>query len=338
LIEVPEYAQRDDIVNISAVSIGGQRIESIFDAGRNTMFSEWPLHVQVSPGLQFPLTARIGNSRSGAMMDGFYITPAVSSDGMLYCGCYESSGIDVFNPDGSTEQTIHPSELGLSDNLTAIAFSEPDLLITGVYDNFNSPLVAFNVVSRAVKWRSTVTVKGLAGMAVLSDRDLLVASAQFDYKLFVIRLSTGALVSSFEIGVRSWPSFVVADNVHQHVYAVFDQTLWRLIWSEETLLQNAAIPLSFLKGNAPVIVVMYAPIAGDQSYLVAAGHGESTLHVHSLPECTLLRSFKLSDSVRIAGLATDPSVRVLIVCDSAACAVRTLAWPLAESAELRVVT
>lgn len=89
----------------------------------------------------------------------------------------------------------------------------------------------------------------------------------------------------------------------------------------------AALPASSRPRLLAVVPRRLGSIQGPPAQLVVGSIGSPALHVFSLPDCSLLGTFRL-EGMHPVGLAGDPAGGALAICDSASGSIHVFPWPM----------
>jgi hypothetical protein len=255
---------------------------------------------------------------------GVLCTPVISGNGTLYAPREGCPDVVVFSADGTPLSPLPVASLELSELTSDAAFDEAtSTLLLADSNKEVSKLVAFDIVSRAVRW-STGLGGNCFGIAVLPAQGLVVASVYSVNELRVHHLSDGALVCT---APADRPSFIAADATTVALYVSSAYKVFSFRWNGGTLVSKGVVEAAGDTGNWRLLAVMPSAPGQHTSYLVVGTCYSPTLLVLSLPDRRLVHTHTL-EGMKVAGLAADPSGTALAVCDYTSKAIHVLPWPL----------
>jgi hypothetical protein len=321
--ELPSTAE----VIVNRVTIAGQGV---------TQGWALPARVRVATGILPRLKLSAPEFRFFSLL-----TPAVTASGLIFVPQYEAGQVLVFNHVGASLPPIDIAVLGLSNRTIVAAVCDiTDTLFLAEENGEHSVLVALDLSTRAIRWRSPPGLTGCRGLAVLSDRGVLVAACHGDSMLRVFSITDGHLLSSYNVceslqGPNSQrPVNATVDAASGTIFVSINTEVWAFSWDGSAIHSYGRVVEADRGGNYRALAVM-RPFSGSLAHLVVGTWGSGELIVLSLPDLkrvhiTYLRMPGKRSSAAtmcVKGLAADRTGTTLVVCDNGGF-VHTLPWPL----------
>ena len=211
-------------------------------------------------------------------------------------------------------------------------------------EKYFSIIMAVDMCSRSVLWKSPIQRGRCQGLAVLPRQGVVVVGSFQEGLLHVLRISDGAwhcsvcapFVSQVTADATTGNIYAITSGVGPSTVSIFKWTSGRfgvLEGLDGYLAASGKISISSPRGaifNRPLVVV---PAASGKTtaHLVVAVAGSAELQVFSLPEGRSVYRTRLSHAyslMRIVGLAANPSGTALAICDAESGIVDVLSWPL----------
>ncbi len=308
------------LLEIRSVSVAGQPIAFALIDG---LAPSLPLLLPISFGLQTPLKLEVaGPFNSGAAKN-----PAIASDGSLYVLKHSKASLLAYSFDGTPlGPTTLLEDLGLSTCGVAAAVSDAtDTLLLADYNGSNSVLVAIDLSTRTrVLWK--IRPGGCYGIAVLPGPGLAISSCQTAQDLYAYRLADGEKVST--LNMPGSTRVLAAEPASDSVFVSIDQQVYHTQWTGTALESRGVVEAAGKSGSYRPVAVMQPAPNKSKAYLVVGTHEKGELKIISLPELHLVHTHQLTDGIRVAGLAGDPSGSALVICDYASNFIHALSWPL----------
>jgi outer membrane protein assembly factor BamB len=321
---MPERLPSAAEISINCVSIAGQAV---------TQGWVLPARVRAATSVRPHLSLR-------APKIGFYtlISPAVSATGDLYIPQIDSTHVLVFDNTGAPLPGIDVTALGLSRKTIAAAVCDVSGTLFLTEENGeHSVLVALDLSTRAIRWRSPPGLTGCRGLATLSDKGVLIAACHGDSKLRVFRITDGHLLSSFSLQSvtdhmnEAKPVNAAYDALSGTIFVSLNRRVWSFSWDGSAIHSHGALSGTEDGRNYRSLAVVPPAVGRCTSHLVVGTWGSQELRVLSLPDMKLVYTTELStagdERMRAHGLAADRTGTTLILCDDGG-VVYTLPWPL----------
>ena len=340
-------------IPLDALEGSGLTIRSITIAGSALASDAIPIHMQVSRGLQSPLTLVGVASDCSA-------TPAISVSGVLVApDCKNRKNVPIFSSNGASLAPIVPSEFGLEEAVRTAAIGRcapGDESNDVLFLSDSHTLLAVDLAKRSVLWR-TRTYLGNdldMGLVLLPRAGVAVVTDYATGCLHVHSLKDGArLHTSAPLGAK--PSHATGDPLSETI-SISSNGIKTFTWDGSTLTQREDPPDAgrSLRGSfMPMTVMMTSRQRGngygkpdlamsdstDHGLLLACAYKEPTIYMFSIPSHKLIRTHSFS-GMEIVSLCADPLGNALAIGDAVSSNIHVIAWPpigLALSAEIDCV-
>jgi hypothetical protein len=276
----------------------------------------------VSQGMSSPLVLRDATTSNT-------VTPAISGEGVLFSPLPGSAGVLLFDCDGNPMPSLSCERVQMSNSVFGAAYVESTntLLLTDASGRAEGKLVAVDMRSRRLLWSTGPrSVSAGYGIAVLPEHGIVTLSSFYDNAIRVHRLSDGVRVSSV---AASGCSYQAAHGSMVYV-SMSDSGVVSFHWNGTSLDRIGVIKAAGESGQWRPLAVI-PTTSGRHSgatHLVIGSLGTPRLTVLSLPECILVHTHTLDESMKIWGLAADPCGSAFAVCDASSKAVHVISWPL----------
>jgi hypothetical protein len=265
----------------------------------------------------------------------YYTTPCITEEGVLFVPSDKRSHICVYDSDGTVFSNISLESFGLT-SMTALAYHAPTSMLVGVNNNRGAVALRMNrSVLQASVWNSVAAGLSFAlGIAILTPTSSswppVVVVGSYSGILTVFSLGDGAVLAEStdkEVGFLAYDARSEQLFVSSHDGP--SVSVW--CWNGNSLTKLTTLTgIPGMVGDVKPLAVMPPVVGRSTAFLLIGMLDSSTVHVLSLPSCTLVHSH-VFPGMEIEGLAADPTGTALAICDRSethSSAVHVVGWPL----------
>jgi hypothetical protein len=326
-ISLPEQTVAGAYIELTRITVAASPV----DVPAGTTF---PVRAVVVDGVVPPLTLQKATNPSG----NYSYTPAIGTDGTIYCPLVDYSTLLLFGPQGEPLPPLDLLALGVSSKVVACAVDDRSrMLLLGAADFSDAKVYALHLDRREVLW--TAPMLRCIGVATFTPKlgpPLALVTSYHGARLHVLRLSDGVELTQRPTG--PCPTSVIADPASSSVFvsssagvSVFTYDAVNSVLHEESLLPST-------KGRSHLLALVPPTYSDSHATLVAARTNDasagSEIAVFSVPDRRLLRVERASldglpGAIVVSGIASDPYGKALVICRGGVSReVNVVAWPL----------